>query len=69
MVSDRKRQSSPGGPVKRCEADQRLVESAKARLMERQDMTEAEAHRFLQKRSMDSGVRLVDVARLVLSGR
>ena len=29
-------------------------------------MTEAEAHRFLQKRSMDAGLKLADTARLIL---
>ncbi len=66
-MSEERKLSGPGGPVQRCEEDRRLVERAKERLMERQSMTEAEAHRYLQKRSMDSGVRLVDVARLVLS--
>ena len=29
-------------------------------------MSEAEAHRFLQKRSMDAGLRLEQTARLVI---
>ena len=29
-------------------------------------MSEAEAHRFLQKRSMDAGLKLAETARLVL---
>ena len=42
------------------------VRQAKAILMEVNLMTEAEAHRFLQKRSMDTGAKLADTARLVL---
>ena len=30
------------------------------------DMTEEEAHRYIQKRSMDSGTNIVDMARKVL---
>ena len=34
--------------------------------MDRNGMSEEQAHRFLQKRSMDAGVRLGQAARLVL---
>ena len=34
--------------------------------METNLMSEAEAHRFLQKYSMDAGMRLADTARLIL---
>ena len=34
--------------------------------MDRNGMTEEQAHRFLQKKSMDSGVKMVQTARLVL---
>ena len=50
----------------RSEAEERLVRQAKAILMEVNLMTEAEAHRFLQKRSMDAGLKLADTARLIL---
>lgn len=50
----------------RSQAEAALVAQAKALLMDRHGMTEAQAHRFLQKRSMDSGRRLADMARLVL---
>ena len=42
------------------------MEQAKAVLMGRDGMTEEQAHRFLQKRSMDHGARLADTARQVL---
>ena len=34
--------------------------------MERNYFTEAQAHRFLQKKSMDTGKRLIEIAAIVL---
>ena len=53
-------------PVQRTPEEQGLVGRAKALLMEQDGMTEAEAHRWLQKRSMDHSARLADTARRVL---
>ena len=44
-----------------------LIAKAKALLMERNNMTEAEAHRYIQKCSMDSGTNLVETAQMVIS--
>lgn len=55
-------------PVKRSQEERELVEQAKRILIEHSGMTEDQAHRFLQKRSMDSGARLADTARQVLEG-
>lgn len=55
-------------PARRSEEEQRLIDAAKATLMENGRMTEEEAHRYLQKRSMDNGAKLVDTAREILSG-
>jgi response regulator NasT len=46
--------------------DQQVVEEAKRLLMERHGMTEEQAHRFIQKRSMDSGARMVQTAQMIL---
>ena len=46
---------------------QALVKSAKELLRERTHMTEEEAHRYLQKCSMDSGTNMVETAQMVLS--
>lgn len=46
---------------------QALVKEAKSLLMERNNMTEEEAHRYLQKCSMESGVNMVETAQMVLS--
>ena len=52
---------------RRSQEERDLVERAKAVLMDRRGMTEEQAHRFLQKQSMDNGARLTDTARLVLA--
>lgn len=44
-------------PQPRSEEDRLLITKAKELLMDRNHMTEAEAHRYLQKCSMDSGYR------------
>lgn len=50
----------------RTQEEQELVKRAKEVLMEHSGMTEEQAHRFLQKQSMDNGIRLADTARQVL---
>ena len=55
------------GPAKRDGEEQKLIAQAKAVLMDRHGMTEEQAHRFLQKQSMDNGAKLTDTARLVLA--
>lgn len=54
-------------PARRSQEERELVEQAKAVLMSRHGMTEEQAHRFLQKQSMDNGARLTDTAKLVLA--
>lgn len=51
----------------RTEEELELVASAKQALMNRYGMTEEQAHRFLQKQSMDNGAKLTDTARMVLA--
>ncbi len=46
---------------------QEVIDEAKALLMDRNQMTEEEAHRYLQKNSMDSGRTLVETAEMILS--
>lgn len=52
---------------RRTEAEEELVARAKAVLMSRYGMNEDEAHRTMQRRSMNSGCRLVQTARKILS--
>lgn len=51
---------------RRSPEEQAVIDEAKRLLMDRNGMTEEQAHRFLQKTSMDSGARLVQTAQLVL---
>ncbi len=44
-----------------------LITKAKVLLMERNHMTEEEAHRYLQKSSMDSGTNMLETAQMVLT--
>lgn len=46
--------------------DEKIIDRAKLYLMEKYHMTEEQAHRFIQKRSMDTGARFADTARLIL---
>lgn len=50
----------------RTEDDNLVIANAKLLLMERNHMLEDEAHRFMQKKSMYSGFRLVDIAKQIL---
>ena len=43
-----------------------LIQQAKALLIDRNGMTEEQAHRFLQKTSMDHGTKLLQTAQMVL---
>lgn len=56
-------------PAKRGTQEQRIIDQAKALLMNRNNMSEQEAHRFLQKKSMDTGSKLVDMAATVLKSQ
>ncbi len=53
-------------PPKRREADQQLIQRAKELLMDINRMTESEAHRFLQKRSMDAGLKMAETAQIII---
>lgn len=50
----------------RTEDERRLVQQAKELLMGRYHITEEEAHRYIQQRSMASGRKMADTARQVL---
>ena len=47
--------------------DQQIIRKAKELLMARNSFTEEEAHKYIQKRSMDNGTGLVEVAQMILS--
>ena len=54
-------------PKERSKEEQDLINEAKALLMERNNMTESEAHRYIQKCSMDSGTNLVETSQMIIS--
>ena len=54
-------------PRERSGEEVRLIQEAKYLLMERNHMTEEEAYRYIQKCSMDSGTKMTETARMVLS--
>lgn len=62
----RRRKRARLAPRERSDADKRIIEQAKGVLMDRNNMTEAEAHKYMQKCSMDSGNGLAETARMVL---
>ena len=50
----------------RTDEEKQIINNAKAYLMENHAMTEEAAHRFIQKRSMDTGAKFIDTARQIL---
>ena len=66
MLHPNKRKKTPDRK-KRDPKEQQIIDSAKNLLMERNHLTESEAHRYLQKCSMDSGTNLVETAQMVLT--
>lgn len=53
-------------PKERNVAQKAIIEEAKKVLMMNRNMTEEEAHRYIQKNSMDSGINMVETAQMVL---
>lgn len=53
-------------PNERPAEEKLLILQAKNLLMEQFQMTESQAHRFLQKSSMDRGLKLIDAAKMVI---
>jgi response regulator NasT len=64
---ERRRRKAKLKPKTRSVEEERNIKEAKGILMERNHMTEEEAHRYLQKCSMDSGTNIVETAQMVLS--
>lgn len=58
----RRRKKARQKPKERSEEEMNLISEAKALLMERNNLTEEEAHRYMQKRSMDNGTGLTETA-------
>lgn len=63
----RRRRKRREAAKKRDPAQRAVIEKAKGLLMERNHMSEEEAHRYLQKSSMDSGTNMLETAQMVLT--
>jgi len=63
----RRRKKEKDKPKPRTDAEKEVINKAKLVLMERNNMTEEEAHRYIQKNSMDSGTNMVEMAEMILS--
>lgn len=67
MSQMRRKKQMRSVPKQRTEAEKKILGQAKAVLMERNHMSEEEAHRYIQKCSMDSGTSLIETAQMVLT--
>ncbi len=63
----RRRRRERQKPKKRSDQEKGVMDQAKKLLMERNGMSENEAHRYIQKCSMDSGTNLMETAQMVIS--
>lgn len=62
----RRLKKKKAGPKTRSKEEQQEIDRAKLLLMERNNMTEQEAFRYIQKCSMDSGTNMVETAQMIL---
>ena len=60
------RRKRRGRKSERNERQNQIISRAKAQLMEKKEISEAEAHRYLQKYSMESGNSLTETAQMIL---
>ncbi len=51
----------------RSEVDKKVIKDAKELLMYQQDMTEDQAYRFIQRRSMETSTPMTEVAQMILA--
>lgn len=64
---ERRRRKMRLKPKERSREEDSIIKEAKELLMDRNNMTEDEAHRYIQKCSMDSGTNMVETAQMVLT--
>lgn len=65
ILWERKKKKSK--PKERTEEEKKIIKAAKLKLMNEQEMDEGAAHRYLQKKSMDNGINIVEMAYMVLN--
>jgi len=64
---ERRRRRARLKPRERSPEEEALIREAKELLMNRNNMSEKEAYRYIQKCSMDSGTNMVETAQMVLA--
>lgn len=64
---ERRRRRKRQCPRERSPEEEQVIKEAKELLMNRNHMSEEEAHRYLQKCSMDSGTNMVETAQMVFA--
>lgn len=64
---ERRKRKRREAPRERSQSERQMIEEAKTVLMNRNHMSEEEAHRYIQKCSMDSGTNMVETAQMVLA--
>ncbi len=65
--ADRKYRKNKKKPRQRTEKEENYIKNAKWLLMERNHLSEEEAYRYIQKRSMDNGINMVETAQMILT--
>lgn len=65
--AERKYRKNKKKPRQRTEKEENYIKNAKWLLMERNHLSEEEAYRYIQKRSMDNGINMVETAQMILT--
>ena len=63
----KRRKKLKNQPKERSKEEIEMIRQAKELLMERNHMSETDAHRYIQKCSMDSGTNMVETAQMIMS--
>lgn len=66
-AAERRKRQAKSIPRLRTEQDKEIISRAKDILINRNGLSEDEAHKFIQKCSMDSGTNMVESAQMVLA--
>ena len=67
QATERRKRRQRLKPKERNPEETALIRQAKELLMDRNHLSEEEAHRYMQKRSMDNGTGLTETAQMILS--
>ncbi len=70
MINDRPAMKKSGEDLRpgRSDSDKETIAEAKRLVMRQANMTEDQAHRFIQRVSMNNGSKMIDTARGILAG-